>query len=361
MPDPGLHRVAVVGLGKLGLLFVDRLSRRRDMDLVAVVDKDPAKAGRRLDDVVGHRTGFDLIVEDSLARVAGADVALVATASRLAVVADMLEELARLGVDIVSTCEELAYPWREFPEESRRLDAVFREHGISAIGCGSNPGFLMDLLPLTFAFGLERVSSIAITRTLDMRPHRPQRLERFGLGLTADEFDRLDPKPSGHVGFTQSVDCIADALGWELDQRVESQVRPVVFASRPRSGPYFTVETGTVAVIEHSAYAVRDDEEVIRLTSFFGFHDDEDSIFHGDVYEIAATDHPIRIEMAPNWSPFTGTPSTVLNMVAPIRSADPGLRSTSEFPTAALAAAGRGVSATTPLPLDDHLVSMVSA
>lgn len=361
MPDPGLHRVAVVGLGKLGLLFVERLARRRDTDLVAVVDKDPAKVGRRLDEIVGHRTGFDLIVDDSLDAVARADVVLVATASRLSTVTGMLEELAGLGVDVVSTCEELGYPWRQFPAESRHLDAVFREHGVSVIGCGSNPGFLMDLLPLTFAFGLERVNSISIARTLDMRPHRRERLTRFGLGLTAGEFDALDPKPSGHVGFIQSMDCVADVLGWELDARVESEVRPAVFASEPRSGSYVTLEPGTVAVIEHSAYATRDDAKVIRLTSFFGFHFEGDPIFHGDVYEIEASDHPIRIEMAPNWSPFTGTPSTVMNMIAPIRPADPGLRHTAEFPPTALAASGRGVSAADALPLDDHLLSMVRA
>jgi 2,4-diaminopentanoate dehydrogenase len=359
MPDPGLHRVAVVGLGKLGLLFVERLARREDIEVVAAVDTDPGKVGCKLDDIVGHHTGFDVVVEDSLDGVARADVALVATASRLAVVSDMLEELAGLGVDIVSTCEELAYPWREFPDLSRHLDEVFRGHGVSAVGCGSNPGFLMDLLPLTFAFGLERVDSISIARALDMRPHRPERLTRFGLGLTEAEFTALEPKPSGHVGFTQSMDCIADVLGWQLDERVESEVRPVIFATEARTGEHVTIPAGTVAVIEHSAHAVRDEEKVIRLSSYFGFHTEGDPIFHGDVYEIAASDHPIRIEMAPNWSPFTGTPSVVINMVGPIRVAEPGLRSVIDFPVTALAASGRGVSAVTPLPLDDPLVSMV--
>lgn len=359
MLDPGPHRVAVVGLGKLGLLFVERLARRQDMELVAVVDTDPGKVGLKLDEIVGHRAGFELEVEGSLDAVARADVALVATASRLSAVSGLIEDLARLGVDIVSTCEELAYPWREYPSESHHLDEVFRQHGVSAVGCGSNPGFLMDFLPLAFAFGLERVSSIAIARALDMRPHRPERLTRFGLGLTEEEFGALDPKPRGHVGFTQSMDCVADVLGWDLDERVESAVRPAVFATEPRSGEHVTVGPGTVAVIEHSAYAVRDDEKVIQLSSYFGFHAEEDSVFHGDLYEIGASDHPIRIEMAPNWSPFTGTPSTVVNMVGPIRAADPGLRTVVDFPVRALASSGRAVSAATSLPLDDHLLSMV--
>jgi hypothetical protein len=159
------------------------------------------------------------------------------------------------------------------------------------------------------------------------------------------------------VGFTQSIDCVADVLGWELDRRVESAVRPAIFASEPRSGRYVTLEPGTVAVIEHSACGYREGEKSIWLTSYFGFHDEDDPIFHGDTYTIGASDHPIRIEMAPSWSPFTGTPSTVVNMVGPIRQAAPGLRSTIDFPARALAAAGRGVDTQSPLPIDDYLVT----
>jgi 4-hydroxy-tetrahydrodipicolinate reductase len=272
-------------------------------------------------------------------------------------VSGLIEEISARGLDTVSTCEELAYPWRQFPEDSRRLDDLARSRGVSIVGCGSNPGFLMDLLPVTFAFGCERVDSICIERTLDMRPHRPERLTRFGLGLTREEFSALDPKPTGHVGFTQSIDCVASAFGWELDSRVESEVRPAVFATEPRSGEHVTLESGTVAVIEHSACGWRDGAKTIELTSYFGFHAEEDPIFHGDVYTIGASDHPIRIEMAPSWSPFTGTPSTVVNMVGPIRAADPGLWCTTDFPAKVLGSSGRGVNTTSPLPVDNYLVS----
>lgn len=350
-------RVAVIGLGKLGLLFIERLARRSDVELIGVVDTSPDKRGLSLDEVAGHVTGFDLVVQDSLDAIERAEVALVATASRIRDVTGMVEALCARGIHTVSTCEELAYPWREFPEESRHLDEVARANGVAVVGCGSNPGFLMDLLPTVFAFGCERVDAISIARTLDMRPHRAARLKRFGLGLTQDEFAGLDERPTGHVGFTQSIDCVADALGWELDYRVESHVRPAVFTTEPRSGTFVTLERGTVAVIEHKASGYRDGEPVISLTSYFGFHDEGDPIFHGDVYDIAATDHPIRIEMAPSWSPFTGTPSTVMNMIGPILRAEPGLRCVTDFPARALAASGRGVSATTSLPIDDHLVT----
>lgn len=351
------HRVAVIGLGKLGLLFIERLTRRNDIELVGVVDVDPAKRGLSLDEVAGFATGFDLTVQDSVEVVTHADVALIATASKISVVSGMIEQLCELGMHTVSTCEELAYPWRQFPDESAAIDQVARKHGVSVIGCGSNPGFLMDLLPVVFSFGCERVDSISIERTLDMRPHRWERLTRFGLGYTPEEFEQLTSRPTGHVGFTQSIDCVADALGWELDRRVESDVRPAIVAAEPRSGRHVTLDAGTVAVIEHSARGYRQGEKVIWLTSYFGFHDPSDPIFHGDVYTISASDHPIRIEMAPGWSPFTGTPSTVINMVGPIRTAEPGLRTVIDFPARSLAGSGRGVAATTPLPLDDYLVA----
>lgn len=353
----GRHRVAVIGLGKLGLLFIERLARRSDMELVGVVDSSPDKVGRSLDEVADRHTGFDLVVQETIDAVPPADVALVATASKFAVVSQLIEDLCARGLHTVSTCEELAYPWQQFPAQSRHLDEVARAAGVAVVGCGSNPGFLMDLLPIVFAFGCERIDSISIERTLDMRPHRAERLTRFGLGLTEPQFAALTDPPSGHVGFTQSIDCIADTLGWKLDRRVESAVQPAVFAEAPRSGRYVTLEPGTVAVIEHSAAGFRGGEEVISLTSYFGFHDEADAIFHGDVYTIDASDHPIRIEMAPSWSPFTGTPSTVVNMVGPIRGAEPGLRCVVDFPAKVLAASGRGVNVQSPLAIDDYLVS----
>jgi 4-hydroxy-tetrahydrodipicolinate reductase len=354
----GRHRVAIVGLGKQGLLLIERLARRNDVELIGVVDVAPAKVGRHVDEIADRRTGFDLYVSDSLDSVADADVALVTTTSRLHAVSGLIEELAVRSVHTVSTCEEMGYPWRQFPEESRRIDELARANGVAVIGCGANPGFLMDLVPITFAFGCERVDSITISRTLDMRPHRPERLTRFALGLTPEELAALDEPPTGHVGFTQSIDCVADALGWQLDRRVESPIRPVALATDPRHGEHLTVGPGGIAVIEHSACGYRGHDKLIELTMYFGFHSDEDPLPHADVYHINASDHPIRIEMAPSWSPFSGTPSTVMNMIGPIRTAPAGLRCVTEFEPRVLAASGRAVDATSPLPVDDYLAAL---
>ncbi|HEU4657891.1 MAG TPA: hypothetical protein VFR97_10210 [Capillimicrobium sp.] len=358
----GPHRVAVVGLGKQGLLLVERLSRRSDTELVAVVDVSPDKVGRPLDEVAERATGFDLRVEGSLDAVQGADVALVATSSRIAAVGAQIEELVALGVDVVTTSEELAYPWRQFPAESRRIDEAAQRHGVSVVGCGSNPGFLMDLVPIVLSFGCERVDGITIRRSLDMRPHRPERLTRFALGMTPEEFATVDQSVLvGHVGFTQSIHCVADALGWELDETREEPVRPVVVTDERRAGDHVELAPGTVAVIEHSAWGSRDGERVIDLSMFFGFHDADDPVPHGDTYEIRASDQTIRLEAAPSWSPFTATPSTVVNMIGPIRDAPAGLRCVTDFPAAALATAGAHVDASDAPSARNYLATLAEA
>lgn len=357
--DGSAHRVAVVGLGKLGQLLVERVGRRRDTQLVSVVDADPAKAGRRLDDVLGRETGLDLEVSGSLDGVRGADVALVATTSRLESVAPILEAVAAHGLDALTICEEAVYPWRQFPERSARLDAVARDNGVSILGCGANPGFLMDVLPIVCTLGLERVERVTMRRSLDMRPHRPERLTRFGLGCTPQELAAIDPTALvGHVGFTQSMHCLADALGWELDETHETEVRPAVIATSDRHGEFFTVRPGTVAVIEHCAWARRGDEKVIDIAMYFGFHDAGDDVGHGDRYEIAATDQAVSLRVEPSWGPFATTPSSVLNLLPSVRAGEPGLLSVTDFPVRRLAARGADVVAGGPLRAENHLASL---
>jgi hypothetical protein len=358
--DGGAHRVAVVGLGKLGQLLVERIERRRDTRLVGVVDADPAKVGRRLGDVLGRETGLDLQVSGSLESIRGVDVALVATTSRLQEVAPVLEQIAALGVDAITICEEAVYPRRQFPERSAQLDAVARSHGVSILGCGSNPGFLMDVLPIACTLGLERVERVTIRRSLDMRPHRPERLARFGLGYTPEQFAAIDATTLvGHVGFTQSMHCLADALGWDLDETHEAEVRPAVVATEDRRGEFVTVKPGTVAVIEHRAWARRGDDRLIDIAMYFGFHDVGDDIGHGDRYEITATDQTISMHVEPSWGPFATTPSAVVNLIPAVRAGAPGLLSVADFPVRSLAARGRDVIATDPLRGENHLASLV--
>src|SRR3982750_2761412 len=111
-------RVVCYGLGPIGLGIARLALERPGIELVGAIDLDPEKIGRDLGVLAGGPAEAGVIVRgDAAATLAGArpDVVLHATSSSLANVADQLVLAAEAGADVVSTCEELAYPWTAQP------------------------------------------------------------------------------------------------------------------------------------------------------------------------------------------------------------------------------------------------------
>src|SRR5260370_7176546 len=89
------------------------------------------------------------------------------TSSSLANVMDQL--LACLAAEscIVSTCEELSYPFRTHPELAAKLDVAAKEMGVALVGTGVNPGFVMDKLVVTLAAVSQRIEHAQALRVVD--------------------------------------------------------------------------------------------------------------------------------------------------------------------------------------------------
>jgi len=336
-------KVALVGLGMQGRLLVERLRSRADAEVVAVIETDTRKIGRSVDEVIGVLSGVDVCVQASLDGVDGADVALLTTSSWIKETVPLIEQIATYGVNVITTAEELGYPWRQYPEISAHLDAIGRKHGVSIVGAGANPGFLMDLVPIVLSHASEEISGIAIRRSADMRPHRPERLTRFGLGRTRQEFAATGAAIiHGHVGFTQSIHCLADALGWELDDVREHDPEPAVIATAPRAGAHVVVEAGTVAVVNHRAVGILNGETAIDLSMYLGFPDPGDDVPQIDRWQLRSRDEVRTVDVQPPWTPFGATPSTVVNLLGAAVAGPPGLLCSADFPARALAARGSG-------------------
>lgn len=335
-----LPRVAVIGLGKLGLNVAGALVDRRDLDLVAAVDTNPRMLGADLGTLLGSRP-FGLAVTRRLTGEEAVDLAVLTTASYLADVSEQLHALVCCGIDVVTSAEELGYPWHEFPRESAEIDALARAHGVSVLGAGANPGFLMDVLPITLTLGSQEVERIAITRTLDLRPQRPGRAGRFGIGVEPAQLAGLPSHAiTGHVGFRQSIDAIADALGWALDAVEVTPVTPAVVAETARDGDFFRIEPGQVAVVEQYARGLRDGAVAIELHEYFGFIDADDPLLHGDTYEIVGADQSFTASVQPGIRSYVTTPAVLVNLVRPTIEAPPGLLASVDFRVRDLAAKG---------------------
>ena len=134
-------RVMLVGLGPIGAGVARQLDARRNFKVVAAVDVDPAKVGRDLADVVdlGKRTRVTVGPDPVAAiRKAKPDVAVVCTSSSLKKVWPLMETIVKRKVPIVSTTEELSYPYLSNRGLARKIDAAAKPGMRASAGCRSS-------------------------------------------------------------------------------------------------------------------------------------------------------------------------------------------------------------------------------
>lgn len=213
-------RVAVVGLGPIGQEVARAIGARSGLSLVAAVDLSPALAGAPLAQLVpGAPTIFiDGGLAAALAR--GVDAVALCTGSRIAEVAPDLARAVAAGVHVVSTCEELSWPL-DAPEWSD-LDAAARVAGVTLIGTGVNPGFVMDRLPLQLAGACITVAGVRVERVVDAAQRRGPLQRKIGHGLTVEEFRAgVAEGRLGHVGLAASARLVARGLGTAVAQVAE--------------------------------------------------------------------------------------------------------------------------------------------
>jgi len=228
-------RCIVFGLGPIGI-GITEVALERGHTIVGAVDIDPKKVGRPLSDLVPGAPAVPIqrTVDPLLNQ--GADVVLHSTQSRIEQVMPQLVPLLDAGLNVISTCEELAYPWHHHPKEAALLDQLARERGARIIGLGINPGFVMDALPVMLTAPCRRVDRITVERVVDVGLRREPLRRKVGVGLTVDAFRQGVADGSiGHLGLLQSASMIAAALGWTLDG-IDESIEPDLDVSRTVQG-----------------------------------------------------------------------------------------------------------------------------
>ena len=223
MPDP--IPTLVQGLGPIGAKILLAAQAHPAFRLVGAVDVAGSIVGRDLAQVVSGATG-GITVRDTLAEALDAaalpdsasPVLLHATGSYLDRVAPQLEQALRLRLHVVSTCEELAYPFARHPELSSRLHDTARSAERTLVGTGVNPGFVMDRLAVMLAQAAHSIRSVTVERVQNPKTRRVQFQRKVGMNLPRDEYDRLAESGAfGHVGLQESARLIAAALDWRID------------------------------------------------------------------------------------------------------------------------------------------------
>ena len=183
-------RVMQIGLGSIGCAVSRLLIQKPGWHIVAAVDADPAKQGRDLGEIVGleQRLGVKVASDLSVLQDADVDVAFLTTVSTFPDVLPTLSTLIQHHINVVSSTEELFYPYYRYAEQALALDELAKQYGVSILGTGVNPGFVMDTLVLVLTGACQHINRIAVTRVANASGARPSLQKRLGIGLTQASF-----------------------------------------------------------------------------------------------------------------------------------------------------------------------------
>lgn len=322
-------RVVQYGLGPIGAGIVRLMREKQALEIIGAIDKDPEKAGRDLGELVGAPDapwGIPVSAEAGPVLGQNADVVIHSTSSILKDVAGQLLECIEAGSCIISTCEELAYPFRKYPELSKKLDAEAKEWGVALVGTGVNPGFVMDKLVLTLAAVSQRVDAARAVRIVDASKRRLPLQKKIGAGLAIEEFrEKAAAGIIKHQGLPESVAMVADGLGLPVEEITET-IEPVV-AKEKVITEFLEVEPGQAAGVHQIARGFGNGKELVylELQMYVGARQSRDTVELRGEPEISLT-------IPGGTHGDVATAAVVVNCIPAILAAPAGLRTSRDLP-----------------------------
>lgn len=314
-------RVAQLGIGVIGRGVTRILAKKEGMKIVGAIDL--SNVGRDLGDIAGIGEKLGIRISSEMERVLRKNkpqVVVHTTSSSLKKVYPELERLIKAKVNVVSSCEELSYPYQKEPRLATRLDKLAKKNGVTVLGTGVNPGFLMDAWPLFMTGVCTEVSEVRVSRVQDASHRRIPFQEKIGAGKTREEFEELVKEGIiRHVGLPESVAMIAAGLGWRLDDITEA-IEPIIYKKAVKSD-YIEVKPGLVAGVKQLGHGWKDGKVLITLNF-------EASIGAGESYDsvsIMGSPH-MEVIIKGGTHGDIATVAMLVNAIPKILDAPPGLK-----------------------------------
>lgn len=328
-------RVILWGIGAMGKGMAEMLLDKKGVEIVGVVGRTyrlgksmyeylDVERGDRPDIIIGE---YDEVIQEG-----AADIVLISTNSFVADSFDKIKYCLEKKINVISTAEEMAYPYAQEPELSKEMDRLAKENNVSVLGTGINPGLIMDLLVITLTGACIDVDSIKAERINNLSPFGPAVMHGQGVGIGVDEFNERVEKDEldGHVGFPESIGMIANALGWKLSEEVELSREPIV-SSVYRKSPHAEVQAGDVAGCNMKGYGKVDGELKIEMLHPQQVEPQLEGVDTGDFISIKGTPN-IDMAINPEVPGGIGTIAMCVNMIPQVINATPGLKTMIDLP-----------------------------
>lgn len=330
-------KVAIWGFGAMGGGMAEVLLRKKGVDIVGVCDIHPDRVGKSMFEVLGVPKGDrpEVVIKNDILQVISkksADVVLLCTDSFTRKTFDKIKLIVELGINVVSTAEEMSYPKAQEPELTAEMDKLAKANGVSILGTGINPGLMMDLLAILMTGACTDVEFVRCERVNSLSPFGPAVMEEQGVGISLEKFNQLSAEGhlAGHVGFNESINMICDAIGWKLDKPVDQTMAPIV-SNVHRKTKYAEVQPGDVAGCTMKGYGHVGGKLAVEMIHPQQIEPELEGTDTGDYVVIKGTPN-VNLSNKPEIPGGIGTIAMCINMIPHVINARPGLHTMIDLP-----------------------------
>ncbi len=329
-------RVALWGFGAMGKGIGQTLLSRKGVEVVSVCDRYEGYVGKSIYEILnipqGDRPQVQVVndIHQALAD-KPVDCCVIATDSFVKDVFPKIEAVVKEGVNVLTIAEEMSYPAAQEPELAAKMDALAKEHGVSILGTGINPGLMMDLLAVCLSGAMTEVTHVRCERVNSLSPFGATVMQEQGIGITVEDFDRgvQDGSLAGHVGFHESAAMIAKALSIPYDS-LQQQMLPII-TEVDRKSPHGFAAKGHIAGVNMTAQALQGEKEVISLIHPQQIEPEQVGVDTGDYITLKGTP-PIDMAVKPEVNGGLGTIAMACNCLPFVVAARPGLLTMLDLP-----------------------------
>ena len=255
------YRVIQWATGNVGRAAIEGILSHPELELVGTWVHSPDKAGRD----VGELCGLGPIGMRATADV-GEILATSADCVLYSPLLPQLGEVVRLlesGKNVVTPVGWF-YPFHT--PGMAELEAACHRGSVTLHGTGIHPGGITELFPLTISALSRNIRHVRAEEFSDIRVYRAELVvkEIMLFGKRPEEAAASPMLDFLGVGFGQSIDMLAAALGFRLDAKKRAAHQMAV-ATAPIATPVGVLETGTVAAQRFTWQGTVDGTPVITV------------------------------------------------------------------------------------------------
>lgn len=330
-------RAVLIGFGSTNRAVLELALTRRWIEVTGIVVRSPERNGEAASSrVPGAAPDLQCSTDlDATMKSARPDVVIVATATRLADVLPVLAAVAPTGAPIVCTAEDLAFIRATDSPEAAAIMALATTHAIPIVATGANPGFVLDLWPLTLTGLAWDVQRLRARRVVDVSVFGARVRGSLGMNVTPAAFRAGidDGSVVGHAGFPESLRILATAMGRELE-RVEIVSEPIL-ANAPITLPDGDViQPGRTAGADQRATGWFDGEPWLDISMTLHVDPARAGLTPTDVIELDGR-HALRVVVEPGCRALLSTAAMIVNGLPRAIAAAPGIYGPGDLPPSA--------------------------